>query len=92
LFLFRILPGSSDAMARTEMIEDLLKASTLIADCSVTFGSDGRNLALIVVNEAEAANMCREQIDGLLEQAVLQANRRLPPDEHLVGWKVVERC
>lgn len=86
-----IIVLSSGDMIAPAFVENLIKESNLIGDCMV-YG-DGRDycVALITIDETEAANMCVEQIDGLVDQAVAYANSRISGIEHIKRWKVLDR-
>jgi long-chain acyl-CoA synthetase len=65
------------------LVENFVKESHLISHCFVH--GDGRSycVGLITVNEAEAANMGREEIQGFVEQAVAKANARVSSSEQI---------
>ena len=73
------------------LIENYVKESHLISHCFL-YG-DGRSycVALVTINEAEAANMCKEQIHGLVEQAVNKANGRVSSTEQIKRWVILDR-
>lgn len=54
---------------------------------------DGKSycVALITINEVEAANMCPEQIHGLVEQSVARANARVSTSEQIKRWTILDR-
>ncbi len=72
-------------------MEGLIKESHLVSNCFV-YG-DGRNYltALITINEDEAANMCGEQITGLIDQAVQKANSRVSGSGQIKRWTILDR-
>jgi long-chain acyl-CoA synthetase len=86
-----IIVLSSGKNVAPALIENLVKESHLISHCFVH--GDGRNycVALITINENEAANMCHEQIEGLVEQAVQKANSRVSSTEQIKRWKILDR-
>lgn len=86
-----IIVLSSGKNVAPALVENLVKESHLISHCFL-YG-DGRSycVALITINENEAANMCREQIDGLVEQAVHNANRRVSSSEQIKRWTILDR-
>ena len=87
----KIIVLSSGNKVAPELVENLVKESYLISHCMV-YG-DGKDycVALITIDETEAANMCVEQIDGLVEQAVAKANARLSSSEQIKRWKILDR-
>jgi long-chain acyl-CoA synthetase len=87
----KIIVLSSGEKVAPEGVENLVKESHLISHC-VVYG-DGKDycVALITIDETEAANMCVEQIDGLVEQAVAHANSRVSGIEQINRWKVLDR-
>lgn len=86
-----IIVLSSGKNVAPALIENLVKASHLISHCFV-YG-DGRSycVALVTINETEAANMCHEQIHGLVEQAVAGANAHVSSSEQIKRWKILDR-
>lgn len=87
----KIIVLSSGNKVAPELVENLVKESYLISHCMV-YG-DGKDycVALITIDETEAANMCVEQIDGLVEQAVAHANSRVSISEQIRRWKILSR-
>lgn len=87
----KIFVLSSGNKVAPELVENLVKESYLISHCMV-YG-DGKDycVALITIDETEAANMCVEQIDGLVEQAVAHANSRVSISEQIRRWKILSR-
>ncbi len=73
------------------LVENYVKESHLISHCFL-YG-DGRSycVALITINVNEAASMCREQIEGLVEQAVEQANARVSSSEQIKRFVILEQ-
>ncbi len=82
---------SSGKNVAPALVENLVKASHLISQCFV-YG-DGRSycVALITINENEAANMCHEEIQGMVEQAVAQANARVSSSEQIKRFTILDR-
>ena len=73
------------------LVENLVKESDLISHC-ILYGDGGSDcIALITIDETEAANMCVEQIEGLVQQAVARANARLSTSEQIRCWKILDR-
>ncbi|MBK7934348.1 MAG: long-chain fatty acid--CoA ligase [Acidobacteria bacterium] len=72
------------------LIENFVKESHLISHCFL-FG-DGRSycVALITINVNEAASMCREQIEGLVDQAVAAANARVSSSEQIKQFVILD--
>jgi long-chain acyl-CoA synthetase len=87
----KIIVLSSGNKVAPELVENLVKESYLISHCMV-YG-DGKDycVALITIDETEAANMCVEQIDGLVEQAVAHANSRVSVSGQIRRWKILSR-
>jgi hypothetical protein len=50
---------------------------------------DGDRVALVAIDDAEAANMCREQIEGSVEQAVSRANSLVSSGEKIERFVIV---
>lgn len=73
-----------------ERLKQLLTGSLIIRSCTISADSTGNRRILITIDEDEAANLCREQIHGLVEQAVQAANSRLPEDKRIDRWTIVE--
>jgi len=73
-----------------ERFKQLLTGSLIIKSCSFSADGIGDRRILITIDEDEAANLCREQIHGLVEQAVQSANSRLPGDKRIDRWTIVE--
>ncbi len=86
-----IIVLSSGKNVAPALIENLVKESHLISHCMVH--GDGRSycVALITINETEAANMCREEIQGLVEQAVQRANSRVSNSEQIKRFTILDR-
>ncbi len=86
-----IIVLSSGKNVAPAYVENLVKQSHLISHCFL-FG-DGRSycVALITINETEAANMCPEHIFGLVEQAVSKANSKVSSSEQIKRWKILDR-
>jgi len=86
-----IIVLSSGKNVAPALVENLVKESHLISHCMVYGDGKSYCVALITINETEAANMCVEQIDGLVEQAVARANSRLSTTEQIKRWKILDR-
>jgi long-chain acyl-CoA synthetase len=86
-----IIVLSSGKNIAPALIENLVKESHLISHCMVH--GDGRSycVALITINESEAANMCREEIQGFVEQAVQRANSRVSSSEQIKRFTIIDR-
>jgi long-chain acyl-CoA synthetase len=86
-----IIVLSSGKNIAPALIENLVKESHLISHCMVH--GDGRSycVALITINESEAANMCREEIQGFVEQAVQRANSRVSSSEQIKRFTILDR-
>ena len=86
-----IIVLSSGKNVAPALVENLVKESHLISHCMVH--GDGRSycVALITINETEAANMCREEIQGLVEQAVHRANSRVSNSEQIKRFTILDR-
>jgi long-chain acyl-CoA synthetase len=86
-----IIVLSSGKNIAPALVENLVKESHLISHCML-YG-DGRSycVALITVNETEAANMCREEIQGFVEQAVQRANSRVSSSEQIKRFTILDR-
>jgi long-chain acyl-CoA synthetase len=86
-----IIVLSSGKNVAPALIENIVRESHLISHCFV-YG-DGRSycVALVTINENEAANMCREQIRGLVEQAVQRANSRVSSSEQIKRFVILDR-
>ena len=86
-----IIVLSSGKNVAPALVENLVKESHLISHCMV-YG-DGRSycVALITINETEAANMCREEIQGTVEQAVRRANSRVSSSEQIKKFVILDR-
>ena len=86
-----IIVLSSGKNVAPALVENLVKESHLISHCMVH--GDGRSycVALITINETEAANMCREEIQGLVEQAVQRANSRVSSTEQIKRFTILDR-
>jgi long-chain acyl-CoA synthetase len=86
-----IIVLSSGKNVAPALMENLVKESHLISNCFVH--GDGRSycVALITVNENESANMCREQVYSLVEQAVNKANSRVSSSEQIKRWTILSR-
>ncbi len=81
---------------RTEDKEDfqasaaeLLKSSPIVGDCTFSEASPGLSVAIISIDHDEAANMCPEQVHGLIKQAIREANIRLAADKRIHQWKIL---
>ena len=72
------------------LVENYVKESHLISHCFL-YG-DGRSycVALITINLNEAASICREQIEGLVDQAVAVANARVSSSEQIKRFVILE--
>jgi long-chain acyl-CoA synthetase len=86
-----IIVLSSGKNVAPALVENLVKESHLISHCMVYGDGKSYCVALITINETEAANMCVEQIDGLVEQAVARANSRVSSTEQIKRWKILDR-
>ncbi|MEQ1763476.1 MAG: AMP-binding protein [Pyrinomonadaceae bacterium] len=86
-----IIVLSSGKNVAPALVENLVKESHLISQCMVYGDRKSYCVALITVNEAEAANMCVEQIHGLVEQSVARANARLSNSEQIKRWIILDR-
>jgi long-chain acyl-CoA synthetase len=86
-----IIVLSSGKNVAPALVENLVKESHLISHCMVYGDGKSYCVALITINETEAANMCVEQVDGLVEQAVAKANARLSSSEQIKRWKILDR-
>lgn len=86
-----IIVLSSGKNVAPALVENLVKESHLISHCMVYGDGKSYCVALITINEAEAASMCVEQIDGLVEHAVVKANARLSSTEQIKRWKILDR-
>ncbi len=86
-----IIVLSSGKNVAPALVENLVKESHLISHCMVYGDGKSYCVALITINESEAANMCVEQIQGLVEQAVARANARLSSSERIKRWKLLDR-
>jgi long-chain acyl-CoA synthetase len=86
-----IIVLSSGKNIAPALVENFVKESHLISHC-ILYG-DGRSycVALITINEAEAANMCREEIQGFVEQAVQRANSRVSSSEQIKRFTILDR-
>ena len=86
-----IIVLSSGKNVAPALVENLVKESHLISHCMVH--GDGRSycVALITINETEAANMCREEIQGFVEQAVQRANSRVSNSEQIKRFTILDR-
>lgn len=86
-----IIVLSSGKNVSPALMENIVKESHLVSHCFV-YG-DGRSycVALITVNETEAANMCREEIRGIVEQAVERANARVSSSEQIKRFVILDR-
>lgn len=73
-----------------EQLQRLLTGSQIIKNCSVSTDGLGNRTIQVIVDEDEAANLCREQIHGLVEQALQAANAHLDADERVDDWKIIE--
>lgn len=82
---------SSGKNVAPALIENLVKESHLISYCFVH--GDGRSycVALITINETEAADMDSETILGVVEQAVQRSNSRVSSSEQIKRWTILER-
>ena len=85
-----IIVLSSGKNVAPALVENYVKESHLISHCFL-FG-DGRSycVALITVNGAETANMGREQIEGLVKDAVDRANSRVSSSEQAKKYIILE--
>jgi hypothetical protein len=81
-------PGPSFSGA-TPAVEDLIEESRLVGRCLVHQVGDGDRVALVAIDDAEAANMCREQIEGSVEQAVSRANSLASSGEKIERFVIV---
>lgn len=86
-----IIVLSSGKNVAPALVENLVKESHLISHCMVCGDGKSYCVALITINETEASNMCVEQIDGLVEQAIARANARLSTSEQIKRWKILDR-
>jgi long-chain acyl-CoA synthetase len=86
-----IIVLSSGKNVAPALVENLVKESHLISHCMVYGDGKSYCVALITINESEAANMCVEQIQGLVEQAVARANACLSSSEQIKRWKLLDR-
>jgi long-chain acyl-CoA synthetase len=86
-----IIVLSSGKNVAPALIENLVRESHLISHCFVHGDGKSYCVALISINEAEAANMCREQIQGLVEQAVQKANARVSSNEQIKRFAILDR-
>jgi long-chain acyl-CoA synthetase len=86
-----IIVLSSGKNVAPASVENLVRESHLVSHVYVH--GDGRSycVAVITVNEAEAANMCREEIQGLVEQAVQKANSRVSSSEQIKRFVILDR-
>ncbi len=83
------MPSSDNKDEFQEMGRKVMDLSPIVRRCTIQRGASGFGLALISLDDDEAANMCREQIDGLIEQAVQKANANLATDRRILGWQIV---
>ena len=72
-------------------IENFVRESPLISQCFVHADGKSYCVALITINETEAANMCREEIAGFVEQAVHNANSRVSSSEQIKRFVILDR-
>lgn len=86
-----IIVLSSGKNVAPALIENIVKESHLVSNCFV-YG-DGRSycVALITINPDEAANMCREEIGGLIDQTIQRANARVSSSEQIKRFRILER-
>lgn len=84
-----IIVLSSGKNVSPALVENLVKESHLISHCYVHGDGHSYCVALITINDAEAANLCREEIAGLVQQAVENANRRLSTSEQIKRFKIL---
>lgn len=86
-----IIVLSSGKNVAPAMVENLVKESHLVSHCFLYGDGYSYCVALITINENEAAGMCREQIAGLVNAAVEQANARLSGPERIKKYKILEQ-
>lgn len=86
-----IIVLSSGKNVAPALIENFVRESHIISHCFV-YG-DGRSycVALVTINETETANMCREEIQGLVEQAVQRANAHVSSSEQIKQFVILDR-
>jgi len=86
-----IIVLSSGKNIAPALVENLVKESHLISHCMVYGDGKSYCVALITINETEAANMCVEQIHGLVEQSVARANASVSSSEQIKRWTILDR-
>lgn len=86
-----IIVLSSGKNVAPALIENIVRESHLVSHCFVYGDGSSYCVALITVNLAEAANMCREEIRGLVEQAVQKANSRVSSSEQIKRFSIPDR-
>ncbi len=86
-----IIVLSSGKNVAPALIENLVKESHLISHCMVCGDGKSYCVALITINEAEAANMSPEQIQSLVEQSVARTNARVSTSEQIKRWTILDR-
>ncbi len=86
-----IIVLSSGKNIAPALVENLVKESHLISHCMVYGDGKSYCVALITINETEAANMCAEQIEGLVGQSVARANARVSTSEQIKRWTILDR-
>ncbi|CAN5628828.1 AMP-dependent synthetase/ligase [soil metagenome] len=85
-----IIVLSSGKNVAPALVENFVKESHLISHCYLH--GDGRSycVALITINQTEAAGFCREQIDGLVGQIVEKANSRVSGPEKIKKFFILD--
>jgi long-chain acyl-CoA synthetase len=86
-----IIVLSSGKNVAPALIENVVRESHLVSHCFVYGDGHSYCVALISINQTEAANMCREEITGLVEQAVKKANSRFSSSEQIKLFKILDR-
>ena len=80
---------SASTAASGSAVADLIERSPLVEQCRVFGGEDTDREALITVDQSESANMCREQIAGLIAEIIAAANSSVPDREKISRWEIV---
>lgn len=86
-----IIVLSSGKNVAPTLIENYVKESHLVSQCFVYGDNRSYCVALITINETESANMCHEQIHGLIEAALNKANGRVSNSEQIKRWAILDR-
>ena len=70
------------------VVANLVEKSHVISRCEIYHDEESNCVALITIDDDEAANMCDEQIHGLVEQAIAATNPYVSGSEQIKRWTI----